>query len=175
MMSAIRERIEDPDLDGRMGVQRDDLLVSGERVAIVDQHANAHTAIGRTQQCVRQQSAGLVTPKNIVLKIQGSYAGIDHLRPRQEPVDANRKDAKSGVTIVLARRLCKLRTEAGFLRMRECRGRAPGKVLTRRERCAATDDRCEKHDEPKARTAANVAVGQGMRTGFAEGYQFRTD
>ena len=55
-MTAIRERIEDADLDCRMGVQRDDLLIAGEGGPIVDQHAYAHAAIGRPQQSLGQSA-----------------------------------------------------------------------------------------------------------------------
>ena len=37
-MPAINKRIEDPNLDVRMGIQRDYLLISRNGVAVVDQH-----------------------------------------------------------------------------------------------------------------------------------------
>jgi len=94
-MTAIRERIEDSDLDCRMAVQRDDLLIASDGVPIIDQHAHAHTAIGRPQQSFGQQSTSLVAAKNEILQIQGPFRGIDHLYPGQEPVDPDRYDAKS--------------------------------------------------------------------------------
>jgi hypothetical protein len=46
-MTAIREWIENSDLDPRMCVQRDYLLIAGDGVPIVDQYAHAHPAVGR--------------------------------------------------------------------------------------------------------------------------------
>ena len=139
-MAAIRERVEDPDLDLRMRVQRHDLLIACDRFAIVDQHAHAHAAVGRAQHGVGQQLAGLVGAKNEVLKIEGSLGGIDHLHPGQEPVDAYRQHAKPGIPAVFARRVCKLPAEAGLLGMSERRGGGLGKIGARRKRRASAQE-----------------------------------
>ena len=99
-MAAVRERVEYSNLDLRMGVQRNDLLIAGDFVRIVDQHAHAHVAVGRAQHRVGQQLAGLVRAKNEVLKIEGALGGIGHLHPGQEPVDACRQHAKPGIPAI---------------------------------------------------------------------------
>src|SRR5580704_3701954 len=149
-MTAIRERIEDSDLDCRMAVQRNDLLIAGNGVPIVDQYAHAHSAIGRPQQSLCQQPPGLVAAKNEILQVQGAFRRIDHLYPGQEPVDPDRYDAKSGSPTMFTRRACELSAQAGFVRMSERHGGDLGKIRTGRKPCAATKDRGDEYGKRKA-------------------------
>jgi hypothetical protein len=63
-MAAIRERIEDPQLDGWMGSKRCNFLIAFYRFAIVDQYTHAHSAVASTHQSIGEQPAGFVTAKN---------------------------------------------------------------------------------------------------------------
>ena len=107
-----------------MRFKRCNLIVSGHRLAIVDQHTHTHAAIGRMQHGVGKQPAGFVAAKNEILKVECSFCGIDHLHSGQEPVGAYRNDAKSGVAVMFARRIFKLSAKPGLLGMSERRGRS---------------------------------------------------
>src|SRR5450755_862087 len=149
-MATIRERIENTDFDGMMSVERKDLFVARNSGPIVHQNAYAHAAIGRAQQRLGQQPARFIAAKNEILKIQGTFGSVDHLRPDQKPVDADRDDAKSRSPVVFLRRACKLSAETGFLRVSERDGDRLGKIGTRRKRCTARERRGEEQDLRKA-------------------------
>src|ERR1039457_3086575 len=136
-----------------MSVQCHELFIARNRVTIIDQHAHAHAAVGRSQHGVGQQLTGLVCAKNKVLKIEGSLGGIHHLHPGQEPVDAYRQHAKRGIPAVFTRRVCKLAAEAGLFRLSECRGGGLGKIGAGRKRRASTEDRDDQYDKRKVEPA----------------------
>jgi hypothetical protein len=69
-----------------------------------------------------QQPPGFVAAKDEVLKVQSALGGTDHLHSNQEPVDAERNDAKSGISAMFACRALKLPAEARFFRMSERHG-----------------------------------------------------
>src|SRR5260370_29500558 len=102
-MAAVRRWIEDSQLDGIRLKQPQNLLITGDRVAIVDEHADTHAAIGSPQQVLGQHAARLVTSKNIILKVEGSLRGVDHLRAGSEPVRPDADDAKCRFARMLAR------------------------------------------------------------------------
>ncbi len=93
-MAAIRERVEDPDLDPGVDRKRRDALVAAHGVAIVDQHTHARAAVGGPQQGLAQQLARVVATKDVVLQIEGLLGPVDHLHAGEEAVDAVRQDAK---------------------------------------------------------------------------------
>jgi hypothetical protein len=120
-----------------MRVKRHELVIARNRFPIIDQHAHAHAAVGRSQYGVGQQLPGLVCAENKVLKVNGSLSRIRHLDPGQKSVDAYRQQAKPGLPAVFTRGVCKLPAEVRFFRMDECRRRGPGKIGTGRERYAS--------------------------------------
>jgi hypothetical protein len=67
-MAAIRERVEYSNFNLRMIVQRHELFIDCNRLSIIDQHAHAYTAVGRSQHGLGQQLTGLILAKNKVLK-----------------------------------------------------------------------------------------------------------
>jgi hypothetical protein len=78
---SIHEWIEYPDLDLRMRLERRNLLVALERVAIIDQHAHAHSAIGSVKQRAGQQLAGLILTEDEILEVESALRSMYHLRP----------------------------------------------------------------------------------------------
>jgi len=133
---AVRRRIENSHLDGRIHEQSQKLLVAGDPIPVIDQHTYAHPAVRGTLQAVGQHAARLVAAKYEVLKIERALGGIDHLHSELEAVDAGIDDAKCRIAAVLARRVRKLLTEAGALRMGERRGHGLGIIRTRWKPCA---------------------------------------
>jgi hypothetical protein len=87
-MAAIHERIEYPNLNLWMRLQRRDLLIAFKRIAVIDQHAHAYPAVGSVEQGVGQQLSGLVLTKYEVLEIEGALGSIYHLRASEKPVYA---------------------------------------------------------------------------------------
>jgi hypothetical protein len=77
------------------------LLVSGNRVAVVDEHADTHAAVGGAQQMIGQRAAGLVASENVVLKIEGPLRGVDYLYSRPESVRADAEHAECGFAWML--------------------------------------------------------------------------
>ena len=122
-VAAIDERIEYPNLDVWMCVQRADLLVARDRVAVVDQHPHPHATIGGPHQGIGEQPAGLVAAKDEILKIQRLLRGTDHLRAHQESINTDGDDSKSGIAVAPARGIVKLRAEVGLLGMSQRDGR----------------------------------------------------
>jgi hypothetical protein len=125
------------------------LLVAGHGFTIIDQHPHPHTAIGCMQHSTGKLPAGFITAENEILKIQRSFRGIDHLHSGQKPVSAYRNDAKSGVTVMFARRIYKLSAKPGLLRMGPCRGSSFRIIRTRWKRRASTEYRDDQHDKQK--------------------------
>ena len=67
---AQRHWIEQPDLEVRVGIEREQMGVVRRGTEIVQQQAHAHAAIGRAQQPLREQPAGLVAVPDVVLHIE---------------------------------------------------------------------------------------------------------
>src|ERR1700730_1852380 len=95
VVAAIGERVEDPDLNRLVGIEGDDLLTAGQRVAVIDQDPDPHATIGGTQQRIRQQPASFVAAKYEVLQIQSPFCGVDHLHASLKSFEAERQDVKS--------------------------------------------------------------------------------
>ena len=78
-----------------------DLLIAGDRRAVIDEHPHTHPAIGRPHQRVGEQPPGFVAAKNEILKIQSLFGGIDHLRAGQESIDSDGDNSKCGIAVSL--------------------------------------------------------------------------
>ena len=57
---------------------------------VIEQHAHAHAAIGRLQQRLLDQLAGVVVFEDEVLDVQRALGLLRHLHAQQEAVDADR-------------------------------------------------------------------------------------
>src|SRR5664280_247994 len=123
-----------------MRIKRCNLFVAGHCIAIIDQQAHAHPAISRMQHSVGKQSASFVLARNVILKVECSFCGIDHLHADQEPIGAYRNDAKSGVATMLTSSIVELATESSLVWMSEGRRRNFRKIGTWRKRGASTEN-----------------------------------
>ena len=74
-VSAIGERIEQPQLDIRIPRKRTDLRVATERAGVVEQHAHPDTPIGGLEQCLDQQLTRVVALDEEVLDVERSLRG----------------------------------------------------------------------------------------------------
>ncbi len=131
--------IENSHLDGRMAQKPQDLLIAGDRVTVIDEHANAHSAIRRAPKALGQHAAGFVAAKNIVLKIESSLSGIDQLHSELESVHADADDAKGRIALVFVGGAGKLLAKAGVLRVGERHGCGLGIIRTGRKPCATIE------------------------------------
>jgi hypothetical protein len=88
---------------GTMSHQPQNLLIAGNRVAVVDEYADTHAAIGSLQQVLGQHAPGLVASKNVILKVKSSLRGVDDLRAGPESIRADIDDTKRRLAGVLMR------------------------------------------------------------------------
>jgi hypothetical protein len=100
-----------------VGIQRANLLIAGDRRAVIDEHTHTHTPIACPDQGIGEQPTRFVAAKDEILKIQGFLCGIDHLRASQKSIDSDGDDAKCGIAVSPARGAVKLRAQARDLRM----------------------------------------------------------
>jgi hypothetical protein len=116
-------------------------------------------------KAVGQQAACLVTAKYIVLKIECSLSGIDHLLPETEAVHAGVDDSKCRIPLVFVRRTRKLLAEAGVLRTGERHGRSFGKIRAgRKPRATAENCRCEQRNATSDCALAGSASAVSCRS-----------
>ena len=132
-LSAVGKRIEDPQFDIRVSGERPDLRFATERAGVVEQHANPHAAIGRLEQRLDQQLAGIVALNEEVLDVQRSSGGFRHFHPQQETLDANRQQLEAGRSRMLG--LCRgqLLSQARLLRAGQGARRCLRIIGTRRQ------------------------------------------
>ena len=169
-MAAIGERVEDADLDVRVSAERDQTLVAVERVAVVDQHAHPHPAVGCAQQRGGEQLPRRVLPKDEIFEIQRVLGRIDHLRAGEKAVDADRQQAKSGLPGMRARRGVECNAELRRRRGWQRGGRQLRIIRARRQRRASgrqhgganhgrrAQRRCAWHGSSGGRGAASRAA-----------------
>jgi hypothetical protein len=119
-----------------------ELLVAGDGIAVIDEHAYVHPTIRCTLKTVGQHAAGLVAAKYEVLKVESSLRRIDHLHSEPESVGADIDDPKSRKTGVFVLRARKLLAEAGLFRMSERHRRGFGKIRAGRKACATAEHGC---------------------------------
>jgi hypothetical protein len=141
-MSPIRTRIENPHLDGRVVQKAQDLLVAGDSIGVIDEHAYAHPTIRCTLKTVGQHATGLVAAKYIVLKVESPLRRIDHLHSEPETIDADIDDPKSRKTGVFVQSARKLLGEGGLFRMNERHRCGFGEIRAGRKACAAAEHGC---------------------------------
>ena len=99
IVAAIREGIEDPQLDIVVMVERRQRLARlrpSVQVEVVDEDAHAHAPPGCIEDRVEQHPAGVVLDEDVVLDVERALRGAHHLRAQHEPVDAAREQAHAG-------------------------------------------------------------------------------
>jgi hypothetical protein len=143
-----------------------DLLVAGDSIAVIDEHAYAHATLRCTPETVGQHAAGLVAAKYKVLKVESSLRRIDHLHPHPETVDADTDDPKCRKTAVLVHRARKLLAEAGVFRMSERHRRGFGEIRAGRKACATVEHGCGQQGCAKADCARARSTSAADRRSF---------
>jgi hypothetical protein len=124
----------------------EELLIPGDRFALVNQHAHTYAAIGSPQERVRDQNARFVAAENVVLKIQRSLGRVDHFQAQQESVDTDIEDAKSAESGILSRGARELSAEAGRLRIGQGNRGSLRIVRAGRQRRATPESRQDERD-----------------------------
>lgn len=81
------------------GLQLRELLVAGDGLAVIDQDAHPHAAIGRLQDRAGQQAAGLIAMEDEVLQVDRALRRGDELHAQDEPVGARIDDAQARSTV----------------------------------------------------------------------------
>jgi hypothetical protein len=76
------ERVVQAHLDVRVRGERCEGVVEALGVRVVEQHAHAHAALGRTPQLLEQQIAGLIGVPDVVLHVEAPLrcGGEEHAR-----------------------------------------------------------------------------------------------
>ena len=69
VVSAITKGIENADLDIRLRGKREQLLIAGDTLAVIDQDAHAHAARGRLAQRLGDQPARFIAMEDVVLQV----------------------------------------------------------------------------------------------------------
>src|SRR5438552_704619 len=116
------KRIEDTDLYVLVRRQRGDLLVALGVVAVVDEHAHAHAAVGGAQYRIHQQLPGIVVLDDEVLEVERLLRRVGHFSAYQETVHALDQQPEAGQAGMLARLGIELPPQTRRLGVRE-RGR----------------------------------------------------
>ena len=88
--AAVREGIEEPDLDVRMRIERSDRRVEAAGVRVVEQHAHPNAALGRLPDGFPQQLAGGVAVPDVVLHVEAAVRGSRQQDPGGEGICAHR-------------------------------------------------------------------------------------
>ncbi len=90
-----RERVEQPDLQVRRGVQRQQQRIFAGGVQIVEQQAHAHAAQRRVAQRAQQVAAGAVVVDLVVLHVERALGALHQFQPRLQRELAGRHQAET--------------------------------------------------------------------------------
>ena len=150
------ERVEQPHLDVRMGIQRVEHVDRPSGVDVVHQQAHAHAAIRRRQQPLRHQPASRVVVEDVVLQVERMLRVVGQRHPAHQCVGAAREQTEAGLVLVL------FHFGVDVARARRGRGRRQRlrrRLDHRRRRRAGTQRQAQHrqcncpHETPHARTA----------------------
>ena len=84
--AALNERVVQPHLDVRVGVERGQRRIQPARVVVVEQQAHANAALGRLPQRLEQQVAGRVAAPDVVLHVERPVGCGGEQRPSRKRV-----------------------------------------------------------------------------------------
>src|SRR6266566_2609392 len=94
--------IEDADVDVGMRIERGHRSVLlFERSPVVQQDADAHTAVGGSDQALYDERAGVVGVKDVVLQVERALGELDEEAARDESVEPRGEQAKSRAAAAL--------------------------------------------------------------------------
>ena len=163
--AAMREGIEQADLDVRMGVERGDGRVEILQVDVVDQDPHAHAAVGSANEAVDEVSAGRVGFPEEVLDVESLLREVGERDAGGKSGAPVANDAECGVAGMLRGDLgdpSADRRGLVILHRRRRRARIVG-----RETCAACKHRENEreHNVPPHRFAVSVAHRASRRRG----------
>ena len=99
----IKVRIEQSHLDVRMCAECMDRRLALRRRRVVEQDAHANATVGRAEQRIGEQPAGIVFLDDVVLQVDRALRAFDHLHPHREAVEPYRQQPKRRLARMLAR------------------------------------------------------------------------
>lgn len=92
------ERVEDPDGNAGMAVQRGQYPVQTRYPVVIDQQPDAHAALGGGVQGLKQQRPGTVAVPDVILKVERRLGRAHQQEPRGEGVEAVAQQVQPGAS-----------------------------------------------------------------------------
>jgi len=87
-MTAISERVEDPDLDLWVCGQSQELFIAGHGFAVVGDNPDVDASIRRAQQRLLDEPPRIVTAEDVVLEVKTLLSLINQFEPQEQSVNS---------------------------------------------------------------------------------------